>query len=98
MDKTDFLALCHKRIVVVYQATKAGTPDDAARHRMEGFMNAGQVIGVVTQAEVRELIERAHYQVFGETVAERKERKASLESLKESEPDRYYAIPAIERR
>ncbi len=98
MDKTDFLALCHKRITAVYKATKAGTPDDAARHRMEGFMNAGQVLGIVTQAEVRELIEHVHYEVFNETVAERKSRKASLASLKASEPDRYYAIPAIERR
>ena len=39
-----------------------------------------------------------HIEVFGETIDARADRKRKLNALKESDPDAYLEIPAIERR
>ena len=61
-------------------------------------MHAGEVLGVISNEEGKRLIADLHLQVFGETIDERATRKRKLNALKESDPDAYIEIPAIERR
>ena len=98
LNKVDFLRACHEQLVRVYSKAQAGTPDDRLKHRAEGFIHAGQVIGLITAEEALAIIESTHRDVFGETVQQRRARKASLAELKQHSPDVYYEIPAIERR
>ena len=82
----------------VFELASAGTPDDKKKHRAEGFLHALRMAGVLTDEEITDSIEILHQEVFGESVKERKQRKAYLETLKNSDPDAYFAIPAVERK
>ena len=53
---------------------------------------------LLTKEEGKTLIADLHINVFGETIEERADRKRKLNALKESDPDAYLEIPAIERR
>lgn len=98
MDKTTFIEQCRQQLSAVYTNSKIGRPDDAMKHRTEGFIHAGQVLGVISRKEAGDIIESTHLDVFGESVEQRRGRKASYERLKTDAPDEYYEIPAIERR
>lgn len=97
MNKSEFAEYCRGQIVKSYQNTKAGTPDDTLKHRTEGLFQAAKLLGAMTADEIKEIIEVEHQNVFGETVEERMVRKKSLADLKESSPDEFYEIPAIQR-
>lgn len=98
MTREEFIDSCKTQLTEVYQNTKAGTPDNVKKYRTEGFIHAGQVIGLISRDDARQIIESTHLVVFGESVSQRKDRKASFEELKENSPDEYYEIPAIERK
>ncbi|WP_102797663.1 hypothetical protein [Bowmanella denitrificans] len=98
MDKHAFLAECQTRIRKVYELTKAGKPDDINKHRAEGFLHAGEFLGLVSRDEATHLIESVHQEVFGESVSQRRERKDRLNKLKEHSLDAFYDEPAINRR
>ena len=61
-------------------------------------MHAGELLGIITNEQGKALIADLHVRVFGETIDERATRKRKLDALKESDPDAYIEIPAIERR
>lgn len=98
MDKQAFIQYCAEQVKAVFIAAKKGKTDDKLKHRSEGFLLAGELLGVVTKSEAFELIEQEHIAVFGETSAQRAERKHDLQALKQKSPDAYFDIPAIERR
>lgn len=93
-----FLAACEAKLIALFEASKAGKNVDTDKHRMQGFMHAGEVLGLLSKAEGKQLIGELHLKVFGETVAVRAARKDMLNTLKEADPDAYFDIPAISRR
>lgn len=97
-ETNKFLQACTTQLVNLYMASKEGKNVDADKYRVQGFMHAGELLGVISKAQGQMLIADLHLQVFGETIDERAKRKNKLEALKESDPDAYIAIPAIERR
>ena len=97
-EKQLFLDACRMQLVSLYKASKDGKKVEAEKYRVQGFMHAGEVIGLISKEEGKALIADLHMEVFGETVNERAQRKRKLEALKESDLDAYFAIPAIERR
>jgi hypothetical protein len=98
MDKQAFTKYCADQLNAVFIAAKKGKTDDKLKHRSEGLLLAGELLGVITKSEASELIEQEHIAVFGETSAQRAERKNSLQAIKNKSPDAYFDIPAIERR
>lgn len=98
MDKQAFTTYCADQLRAVFIAAKKGKTNDKQKHRCEGLLLAGELLGVITKSEAAELIEREHITLFGETTAKRAERKNGLEALKRKSPDAYFDIPAIERR
>lgn len=98
MDREDFVEYCSEQLKRVFSSTKNGKPDIKLKHRTEGLMQAGELLGVITREESSELIERMHYDVFCESISDRAKRKKLLTELKHSSPDEYFEIPAIERR
>ncbi|MCZ8529909.1 hypothetical protein [Alteromonas sp. PRIM-21] len=97
-EKQKFLDACKTQLVSLYKASKDGKKVEAEKYRVQGFMHAGEVMGLISKEEGKALIADLHLEVFGETINERAQRKRKLEALKETDLDAYFAIPAIERR
>lgn len=97
-EKQLFLDACKAQLVSLYKASKDGKKVEAEKYRVQGFMHAGEVIGLISKEQGKALIADLHMEVFGETINERAQRKRKLDALKESNLDAYFAIPAIERR
>ncbi len=76
MDKSDYMAEISKRLNKVFKASAEGYKvPDSDRHRLEGFMQAGVFLKIVTPAEMTSLLEEVHCSVFGKTIQERKAEK-----------------------
>jgi len=97
MDKQDFLANCHQKLVVIFEKAKTHQKDDKQKYRVEGFIQAGKVLGLLSNDDAIELMEKAHFQVFGESIETRKSRKASLKEAVARGDDDFINIPAYER-
>ena len=97
-ERARFLDACTEQLIALYTASKNGKKVDTEKYRVQGFMHAGEMLGVITNEQGKSLIAELHLQVFGETIDERATRKRKLNALKESDPDAYIEIPAIERR
>ena len=97
-EKDVFIDACRTQLVSLYNASKEGKKVEAEKYRVQGFMHAGELMGLISKEEGRALIADLHIEVFGETINERAERKRKFDALKETDLDAYFAIPAIERR
>lgn len=97
MNKQDFIANCHQQLVLVFEKAKAHQKDDKQKHRTEGFIQAGKMLGMISHEEAKEFMERAHFDVFGESIETRKSRKASLKDAVARGDDEFINIPAYER-
>lgn len=97
MDKAHFLQHARQELLQVFENSKQYQKDNRQKHRIEGFLYAGQLLGVVTAVEAKALMEEAHFQVFGETTEQRAERKANLLEALQRGDDAYIDIPSYER-
>ena len=73
MNKDKYINEVDKRLSQLFLASKEGykaTPVE--RHRLEGFMNAGVVMGLVSNSELAALMDNIHLIVFGKTIRQRK--------------------------
>ena len=76
MNKDDFIVEVEKRLNRIFQASKDGYKvSPVERHRLEGFMNAGVYMGVVTNAELAKVMNDIHVSIFGKSIAQRKAEK-----------------------
>lgn len=98
MNKSAFVEYCSVQLNQVFTITKDGQPDNVLKRHTEGVIRAGEILGALSRTEAAALVEKVHYEVFGESSSQRAERKKSLHELKELSPDEYFDIPAIERR
>jgi len=97
MNKHDFIASCYQQLLAIFEKTKSRQKDDKQKHRTEGYIQAGKVMGLITNDEVQVVMDKAHFEVFTETIESRKSRKASLKEAIERGDDSYIDIPAYER-
>jgi len=67
------------------------------KNRLDGFMNAGLVIGIASKAELQDIVEKVHMSVFGLTI---KQRSVELKlGSKTTEVDwDIYDTPTIHRK
>ena len=75
MDKKRFLREVTRQLEALYRASRAGVElGPKVKHRCEGFMQAGEFLRVVSKDELAEVMESTHKKVFGESIAQRKDR------------------------
>ncbi|WP_100644694.1 hypothetical protein [Alteromonas facilis] len=98
MDNQAFIQHCRAQLAVVFEKSKSGRPDSTLKHRVEGMLQAAELLNILSRDDAQQLIETVHVEVFGETTEARADRKRRLQELKETDPDEYFATPAIERR
>lgn len=73
MLKEKFLNELRAQLRDAFQAAKAGRPVSAAdKHRCEGFMQAGEFLGLVTDEELASLINSVHISVYGQSILEKR--------------------------
>jgi hypothetical protein len=97
MDRASFIEQVEQRLEQMFRASKQGVKAPAAeRHRLEGFMQAGVFLQLISREEMAERMEAIHQQVFGQSIAERQQSSGSRwqqETLDYS----LYDAPAFER-
>ena len=76
MDNSDYFAEISNHLTKLFKASKEGYKiPDIDRHRLEGFIHAGIFLNITTRGEMTNLMEQAHYAVFGKTIEERRSDK-----------------------
>jgi len=97
MNKQAYLQSCYQQLVAVFELASQHKKDDKQKFRTEGFMHAGKALGVISHADAVAVMEQAHFDVFAETISERRSRKASLKDAIARGDDDFINIPAYER-
>jgi len=99
-DSDRFSEEVRQRLLRIFNATKQGLKvADIDKHRCEGFIQAGVVMGWVSNEQMNQLMDATHRAVFGKSIAER-QADLSARSLWQPHQVDYsqYETPAIERR
>jgi hypothetical protein len=72
MNNQEYSAYCYSQLVQVFSNTHKGQKDDKLKFRTEGLLQAGKLLGFFSPDNAKELMNKAHIEVFGQTVEERK--------------------------
>jgi hypothetical protein len=79
MDKEQYLSEVEKRLLRYFSASHEGYKAPAEdRHRLEGFMQGAAFMGFASSKELAELMEQAHFAVFGKSIEERRMENVSI--------------------
>jgi len=77
MNKEDFLNEVERRLSKMFYASKEGYKNSTVdKHRLEGFMQAGVFLGLVSNKELSVLMDAIHHSVFGISIKERRDSKS----------------------
>ena len=71
VNKLSFLKDLEVRLLELFQRTKCGEQRTKDLARVEGFIQAGQSLGVISHQEGMNVMNQAHIKVFGKSMAER---------------------------
>ena len=78
MDKERFIAEVSKRLTKLFRASKEGYKiAESERHRLEGFIQAGIFLKLLSMDETKVLMEDTHFSVYGKSIEERNRDKSS---------------------
>lgn len=96
-DKEKFTQEVERRFLNLFKAANDGYKmPDIERNHLSGFIQAGVFMGLVTNAEMKQLMETVHYSVYGKSIKERKDRQQA--NWDDSDIDySQYESPAYER-
>lgn len=97
MNKQEYVSHCYQQLVSVFQQAKHFKKDKKQKYRVEGFIHAGKLLGVISHEEAISLMEKSHFEVYAESINERQQRKASLKEAVAIGDDDFINIPAYER-
>jgi len=68
------------------------------KSRIQGFVRAGEFLGVITREQAMAIMEKAHLNIFNMTIHARKERKHLIKSVLVDNNRDFFDIPAIHRK
>ncbi|WP_394174118.1 hypothetical protein [Thalassotalea litorea] len=98
MDKQDFALQATQQLTNLFMKSKSqGKTTDKEKGRVEGFLHAGQFLGLITAEQGRDLMSQAYFEVFGVELDKVESAKARRKQALERDNDDYLDIPAIER-
>jgi hypothetical protein len=97
LEKESFKQECTRQLIAYFQLLHKNNLDTELKQRVQGFINAGEFLNVITRADAIQLMDDAHLSVFGVTNEQRKERKAEIKAVRSGHEDSIFDIPAIER-
>ncbi len=97
LHKEAFQNECKRQLTEYFQFLHKNKLDTELKHRVQGFVNAGEFLGVITRAEAIALMDETHFTVFGMTNEQRKTRKAEIKAVRSDQEASIFDIPAVER-
>ncbi len=97
MNKSEFLVLVEPQLRDVFKEAQLGTRSSKAKHRCEGFMQCGRVMGIVGDSDLNNLMEKVHKEIFNMSIAERKAEKLKLHQQMQDNEYKDLNIPAFLR-
>jgi hypothetical protein len=92
-----FTQECSRQLIGYFQLLHKNKLDNELKHIVQGFINAGEFLGVITRSEAIQLMDDAHLSVFGITKEQRKTRKAEIKAVRTDQEASIFDIPAVER-
>lgn len=97
-QKQIFLQALAAQFKTIFAASKRREDNQTERFRTQGFIHAGELMGICSRSEINDTMEQAHLDIFGCSVAERKptETQRRRQALKFGDYD-YFDEPAINR-
>jgi HD-GYP domain-containing protein (c-di-GMP phosphodiesterase class II) len=98
MEQDNFKQECHRQLLEHFNLVKKQKVDDAMKHRIQGFINAGEFLNIVTREQAIQIIDIAHLEVFGVTKEQRKAHKDIVKAVINGKDNSVFDIPAINRR
>ncbi len=98
MEKEKYLSEIESRLLRHFFVSRDGYKAPASdRHRLEGFMQGAVFMGLASSEELSLLMAKAHFSVFGKSIAERRGENSALWQESTIDYDRFDQ-PAYERR
>jgi uncharacterized protein YgfB (UPF0149 family) len=97
MNKEDFKGECKRQLTQYFELLRKNTLDDELKYRVQGFINAGEFLALISRAEAITLMNETHLAVFGMTHEQRKIRKAEIKAVRNDQETTIFDIPAVER-
>ena len=98
MDKQIFMQQAKNQFLQIFQKSKASQPVTVEKHRAEGFLYAGELLGLTDKAELQQLMAEAHLEVFGYALSERLDYQQQRKTALADGQFDYFDEPAISRR
>lgn len=80
-----------------FESVLARKPDTELKNRIQGFIQAGELLSVINREQSAKIMEDSHLHVFGESISERKSKKEAFKEALKSRDNSYFEIPAYER-
>ncbi len=97
MDNKTFTDKLTSLFTQYFESVLARKPDTELKNRIQGFIQAGELLSVIDREQSAQIMEGAHVHVFGESISERKSKKEAFKEALKSRDDSYFEIPAYER-
>ena len=97
MDNKTFTDKLTSLFTQYFETVLARKPDTKLKNRIQGFIQAGELLSAINRDQSAQVMEDAHLHVFGESISERKSKKEALKEALKSRDDSYFEIPAYER-
>lgn len=97
MDNKTFTDKLASLFTQYFETALARKPDTELKNRIQGFIQAGELLSVINREQSAQIMESAHFHVFGESINERKSKKEAFKKALKSRDDSYFEIPAYER-
>ncbi|HCU65882.1 MAG TPA: hypothetical protein DF774_08985 [Rheinheimera sp.] len=98
MDKDLFLQQAKQQFLLIFQKSKARDTVTVEKHRAEGFLYAGELLGLTDKTELQQLMAEAHLEVFGYALSERLDYQQQRKTALADGQFDYFDEPAISRR
>ncbi len=97
MDKELYIQECYRQLISHFALVKKQKVDEAMQHRIQGFINAGEFLGLFSRDEAIKVIDDAHFKIFGITKEQRKARNSQIKSARGDDDYSIFDTPAIDR-
>jgi len=97
VNKEAFQNECKRQLINYFELLNKNKLDTELKQRVQGFINAGEFLDVITRAEAIALMDETHFAVFGMTKDRRKTRKAEIKAVRTDQEASIFDIPAVER-
>ena len=98
MNSKEYSVYCYGQLLEVFTNTHKGQKDDKLQYRTEGLLQAGKLLGLFSRADAADLMDKAHFEVFGQTIEGRKNYKENVKKALVDDNSDFFNIPAYERR